>query len=87
MFYYNVNEYNNLLIILIRHNTIRNIMVTYKKKPIDNKENCDFTLLFLVWSLYFEKDNNHDFNKITNNTSNTIICIYICCHSRQLSTD
>lgn len=37
MFYYNVNEYNNLLIILIRHNTIRNIMVTYKKKPIDNK--------------------------------------------------
>ncbi len=37
MFYYNVNEYNNLLIILIGHNTIRNIMVTYKKKPIDNK--------------------------------------------------
>lgn len=36
MFYYNVNEYNNLLIILIRHNTIRNIMVTYKK-TIDNK--------------------------------------------------
>lgn len=37
MFYYNVNEYNNLLIILIRHNTIRNIMVTYGEKPIDNK--------------------------------------------------
>ncbi|TFT70853.1 hypothetical protein E4V18_09990, partial [Proteus mirabilis] len=37
IFYYNVNEFYNLLIILIGHNTIRNIMVTYKKKPIDNK--------------------------------------------------
>lgn len=39
MFYYNVNEYNNLLIILIRHNTIRNIMVTYKKNLLIIKWN------------------------------------------------
>lgn len=39
MFYYNVNEYNNLLIILIGHNTIRNIMVTYKKNLLIIKWN------------------------------------------------